>query len=109
MVEVKAESREILIDKARTFIDQLQSTRGFRITEAYLYGSQARDGADADSDIDVAVISPDLSGNRADDWFMLNKIASKIDVRLEVVGFRPEQFRDENPLVWEVKKGVKLI
>lgn len=56
-----------------------------------------------DSDIDVAVISPDLTGDRLQDWMRLTVTATSIDPRFEVVGFRPEQFRDEHPLAWEVK------
>ena len=40
----------------------------------------------------------------------LNRISRRIDVRMEVIGFRPEQFRDENPLAWEVKtRGLQLV
>ena len=58
----------------------------------------------------MAIVSPDLEGIRVDDWVRLNLPASYIDARMQVIGFRPEQFRDEHPLAWEVKtKGVKLL
>ncbi|WP_423222792.1 nucleotidyltransferase domain-containing protein [Candidatus Amarolinea aalborgensis] len=69
----------------------------------YLYGSYAAGTADADSDIDVAVVSPDLTGDRLQDWVRLTTLATRLDARFEVIGFRPEQFRDEHPLAWEVK------
>jgi predicted nucleotidyltransferase len=79
------------------------------ITAAYVYGSYAEGTADRDSDIDVAVVAPDLSGDRLEDWVRLTTIGAHIDARFEVVGFRPEQFRDENPLVWEVKtSGIRV-
>ena len=32
------------------------------------------------------------------------------DTRIETVRFRPDELRDENPLVWEIKsKGIKLL
>ena len=73
------------------------------MTAVYLYGSYAAGTADADSDIDVAVISPDLTGDRLQDWVRLTTLATRLDARFEVIGFRPEQFRDEHPLAWEVK------
>ncbi len=73
------------------------------ISAVYLYGSYAAGTAGAYSDIDVAVISPDLSGDRLQDWMHLNTLATRVDSRFEVIGFRPEQFRDEHPLAWEVK------
>lgn len=109
MVEVRVEPREIVVGEVRQLLDALRQ-EGVSISAAYLYGSHSRGTADSDSDIDVAVVSPDLSGNRLEDWCRLNEIASRIDVRLEVIGFRPEHFRDENPLAWEVKTaGVQLM
>ena len=50
-----------------------------------------------------------VTGDRLKDWCRLNRAASQLDARMEVIGFRPEQFRDEHPLVWEVKThGIKL-
>lgn len=108
MAEVRAETPEHVIEKVREFLSVLQA-ENFTITMAYLYGSHTAETAHRDSDIDVAIVSPDLSGDRLEDWCQLNRVATCIDVRMEVIGFRPEQFRDEHPLVWEVKtKGVRL-
>ena len=49
------------------------------------------------------MISPDLTGDRLQDWVRLTTLATRLDARFEVIGFRPEQFRDEHPLAWEVK------
>lgn len=87
-------------------VDELLRTlraQNLQITATYLYGSYATGTAGPDSDIDVAVISPDLTGDRLQDWMRLNYVATAIDARFEVIGFRPEQFRDEHPLAWEVK------
>ena len=109
MAEVRVETREEVIKKARRLL-KLLSSEGLDIAAAYLYGSYAAGTAYKDSDIDVAIVSADLSGDRLEDWCRLNKVSRQIDVRMEVIGFRPERFRDENPLAWEVKtKGVKLL
>lgn len=109
MAEVRVEPRELVIKKVQTLLDELRAAK-IDVEAAYLYGSYAASGAGPDSDIDVAIVSQDLSGNRLEDWMRLNRISSRIDVRMEVIGFRPEQFRDENPLAWEVKtRGLQLV
>lgn len=109
MAEVRTEECEVVIGKVRKLLDLLGS-EGLSITAAYLYGSWAAGTSHRDSDIDVAVVSNDLSGDRLDDWCRLNKVANRIDVRMEVIGFYSEGFRDEDPLAWEIKtKGIRLI
>jgi uncharacterized protein len=108
MAESSIELRDAVVAKVRLFLDRLQEAQ-VAVDAAYLYGSQAAGAAGPDSEIDVAVVSPDLSGDRLQDWMRLNRISSRIDVRMEAIGFRPEQFRDENPLAWEVKtRGLQL-
>ncbi len=90
------ESQESIIEKVRRLLDVLAAQK-LRILAAYLYGSYAIGNPHRDSDIDVAIISPDFSDAR-------------IDSRMEVTAFKPEQFRDEHPLAWEIKvTGVKLL
>ena len=108
MAQIRDDSREAIIEKVRELIQMLQA-EGLDITVAYLYGSRAMGMPREDSDIDIAIVSPELSGDRLKDWCRLNRAASQLDARMEVIGFRPEQFRDEHPLVWEVKThGIKL-
>ena len=109
MAEVRIEAREEITEKVRQLLETLRA-EGLNTTAAYIYGSQTRGTSHRDSDIDVAIVSPDLSGDRLEDWCRLNRLATQIDVRMEVIGFRPEQFRDEHPLAWEVKTtGVRLV
>jgi hypothetical protein len=97
-----------VIEKVRELLSALRA-EGLHIAMAYLYGSHVAATPHRDSDIDVAIVSSDLSGDRLEDWCKLNRVATRIDVRMEVIGFRPEQFRDEHPLAWEVKStGVRL-
>jgi predicted nucleotidyltransferase len=75
-----------------------------------LFGSHARGSGREDSDIDVAVISEDLSGNLLEDDLLVMRARRNVDLRIEPHPFRPEDFRDENPLVWEIKRrGVVII
>ncbi len=113
MAEINTESESKIelkrvMDKTKALLAALRS-EGIRIASAYLYGSYASGAAHADSDIDVAIVSPDLTGDRLQDWMRLTLTAIQLDARFEVIGFRPEQFRDEHPLVWEIKQtGIRM-
>ncbi|MBI5400144.1 nucleotidyltransferase domain-containing protein [Candidatus Saganbacteria bacterium] len=50
-------------NKINQFIDAVQKNQ-IKIIRAYLYGSYAKGSARKDSDIDIALISPNFSGNR---------------------------------------------
>lgn len=109
MAEVTVDLKDSVIKKVRNFLQRLADAE-VDVKAAFLYGSHAAGTAGPHSDIDVAIVSPDLTGDRLQDWMTLNRISSQIDVRMEVIGFRPEEFRDENPIVWEVKtRGLQLL
>jgi len=82
---------------------------GLNVNQAYLYGSYAKGKEHKWSDIDIAVISPDFSDTRLNERIKLMKIASEIDDRIEPVPYLPENFVDEDPLVWQIKKEGLLL
>ena len=95
-------------DLIRRFLSTLNE-QGIRVKSAYLYGSYAR-GTEAEwSDIDVAIVSPDISDDRLEERFRLVKTSALIDSRIEPVPFNAKAFVDEDPLVWEIKKEGILI
>ncbi len=103
------QKKDTALDIVYQFIDALNKL-GVKIKYAYLYGSYAKGVAKADSDIDVAVISEDFSGDRLKDRKLIRKACWDIDWRIEAIPFRAERFRDENPLVWEIKRtGIKIV
>lgn len=71
MAEVIIETQENIIVKVRKLLDVL-TAQGLQILAAYLYGSYAIGNPHRDSDIDVAIISPDISDARIDDWVRLS-------------------------------------
>ena len=90
------------------FLDTLRES-DIHIQGAYLYGSHALGSAHPDSDIDVALVSNDFVDWLEDHGRIVDALLSS-DTRIETVRFRPDEFRDENPLVWEIKsKGIKLL
>jgi predicted nucleotidyltransferase len=70
-----------------------------RITAAYIYGSHVRGTATEWSDIDVAVVSPDFTGDRFTAQLALMQLAARIDDRIEPRAFTPEDFNANDPLV----------
>lgn len=96
------------LEAARRFVRAVQES-GVRLQAAYLYGSHAKRHAEAESDIDVALVSQDFSG-WVDDLQLIEPALLAMDARIEHVRFHPADFRDENPLVWEIKtSGIQLV
>lgn len=96
----------IIIDKVNRFLAKLEK-EGITVESAYLFGSYAKGAENEWSDIDVAIISPDLTDDRFNERIRLTKIAQNVDSRIEPVPFRPDTFVEEDPLVWEIKrKGI---
>ncbi|GAF27399.1 predicted nucleotidyltransferases [Moorella thermoacetica Y72] len=53
-----------------------------RVDRAILFGSYASGKARKDSDIDVAIISPDLGRDRIEEMVFLKKMAEQVDYDL---------------------------
>jgi uncharacterized protein len=82
---------------------------GIRVDSAYLYGSYASGTETEWSDIDVAIISPDISHDSFEERIRFLKLSSRIDTRIEPMPFTEDTFVDENPIVWEIKrKGISI-
>jgi predicted nucleotidyltransferase len=85
--------------------------KGIRVKKIILYGSQATRKSHKDSDIDVAVVSPDFGKDRFEEGVMLFEIASEIDPRIEPVPLSPSSYENDTwlPLIYEIReKGVEL-
>ena len=61
------------------------------------------------SDIEVAIISSNLSDDGFSESIQMMKIASHIDNRIEPVPFKLSTFVEEDPLVWEILKTGVLV
>jgi predicted nucleotidyltransferase len=72
-----------VIDNVRSFLDKLRLA-GIHISKAYLFGSYSKGQADRWSDIDVAVVSPQISGNRFEERVRLAEMAIGIDDRMPI-------------------------
>ena len=88
---------------------ELVSLSGIHIGAMYLFGSHAEGRATKDSDIDVAIVSNDFSGSRYYDSLKLSKIRNAVDVTIEPIAYRTDDFIMEDPLVSQiVKTGIKI-
>lgn len=76
-----------------------------KIERAILFGSYAKGDAGKWSDIDIAIVSPDFSGIAFYDSKMLAPFLLKVDTRIELHPFRPEDFNEENEFVKEIMKN----
>lgn len=91
----------LVLEKVKQYLNELNK-HGITIEKAYLYGSYARGNYHKDSDIDIAIISRDFQGMRFYDWKKIVPFRRNIDVRIEPIPYRPEDFTDSDPLAVEV-------
>ena len=80
----------------------------FEFEKAFMFGSFAKDNADENSDIDIAIILKEYK-----DFFEtqleLMKIRRRVDLRIEPHLILKEDFVEENPLAKEIlKNGIEL-
>ncbi len=84
-------------------------SKKINLTQAYIFGSAAKHTHHTWSDIDLAIVSPDFSGDRFEDSKLLIPFIIDVDRSIEVHPFRPEDFSPENPFVdGIVSTGVRI-
>ena len=91
---------------------QAVKERDIKIEAVFLFGSYAQNKANNDSDIDVAVISPDFGKDFFDESALLKKISLKIDFDMSPRAYSSEEYKKakEGDFLYQeiIKKG-KLI
>ena len=103
-----ANKKNLILKKVRRYLDELKK-HGVYIEKVYLYGSYAKGNYHKDSDIDIVIISNDFSGIRFYDYKRIVPFRRKIDVRIEPMPFRPEDFTDSDQLAIEIMRTGKEI
>lgn len=96
-----AEVDNLVLKNVRLFIDKLNKA-GIHIAKAYIFGSYANGRFDQWSDIDVAVVSPQIGTDRFEERVRLTKMAITIDDRIEPLPFDLDSFVNNDPLVLEI-------
>ncbi len=101
-VDVKAEIENIVKKYAEILLKEMN------VEGVYLFGSYANGNYSKDSDIDVAVIAEEFTGDIVEDTFRLMKLRRKVDNRIEPHPIKKSDIN--NPFVQEIlKKGLKII
>jgi predicted nucleotidyltransferase len=81
----------------------------YKLCGVYVYGSYAKGNFTADSDIDIAVVAEDFTGDLVEDTFRLMKLRRKVDYRIEPRPFMAELFNESNPEAREVMEtGIRI-
>lgn len=99
--------KNLILKKVKRYLNELKKL--IHIEKVYLYGSYAKGNYHKDSDIDIVIISNDFSGIRFYDYKRIVPFRRKIDVRIEPMPFRPEDFTDSDPLTIEIMRTGKEI
>jgi len=96
-------------NKIIKFIQAL-SKNSIHVQQAFLFGSYASGTFDAWSDIDLALISEDFSGNRFQDRNAMRKIKLAVSSDIETLPYRPEDFTAANPFVKKIMEtGIRVV
>ena len=100
--------KETALKLARDYVRFLVSRRYYKVKEAFLFGSYAKNRFTDDSDIDIAIV---LEGYRdtIKEFSNLMRIRRGFDLRIEPHPITQKDFEDDNPFNREIKKGLKIL
>ncbi len=93
-IKVKREVKE--------YIDLLKKDK-LLIEEVIVFGSQSKNIVKKDSDIDICIISPSFKDKFKALHYLLTK-SYLVKGLIEPHPFHPDDFSNDDPLVWEIKK-----
>jgi len=97
----------LIVDIVAKYADAVN--KEIKVDKIILYGSYSKGNPHKDSDIDVAIISPDFTGDKIEDRLHLMKCRWNIDLRIEPMPFRPEDFVPDDPFVKEIMEtGIEV-
>jgi hypothetical protein len=104
-----AASKTAIINLVKNYISVLKENN-ISIEKVLLFGSYIKGQQREDSDIDIAIVSPEFKGNRYLDRRVIVPLRRGIDSRIEPVPFTPEDFAKGGILIDEIKRtGEEII
>ncbi len=101
-------STDKIITKVKTLVKKLKEA-GFHLRAIYLYGSYADGKHKKNSDIDLAIISPDFRLDTMHDWTKVFRICLEVDSRIEPILYRPQDLKTPHPLAYRIKKYGRIL
>jgi predicted nucleotidyltransferase len=100
----KRDALEITTD----YIKYLISEKNFRINRAFLFGSYAKDRPNSDSDIDIAIVIPNVA-DIIEMQIQLMVLRRNFSIDIEPHPINESDFNTSNPLACEIlKTGIEL-
>jgi predicted nucleotidyltransferase len=96
-----AEIDTVVMNNVRLFLAKLRNA-GISISKAYIFGSYVTGKTDEWSDIDIAIVSPQIGNDRFEERVKLTEMAISIDERLEPLPFNQDSFCDDDPFVKKI-------
>ena len=101
-------TQEALMSIGRRYAEVLR--RELTLRSLYIFGSYATGKYGDDSDIDIAVVSDDLTGDMIEDTFALMRLRREIDTRIEPHPFPTSDFTEDNPIAREIMEtGIRVL
>lgn len=100
-----------IIETLHKFRKALEENQ-IKVAKILLYGSRKTGRFHKDSDIDVAVVSPDFGKDRFKEGTKIFEIAYKIDARIEPVAISLKSYEEDTwiPLIYEIRsKGLEIL
>ncbi|MFA6922657.1 MAG: nucleotidyltransferase domain-containing protein [Bacteroidales bacterium] len=96
------------IEIAAEYLSFLVHEKKIAINKAYLFGSYAKNKFNDDSDIDLAIIMPDVK-DVIDFQIQLMILRRKFSIDIEPHPINESDFNISNPLAFEIlKTGIKI-
>lgn len=77
---------------AKRFVELVK--KQIPVSQAYLFGSYAKDRAKESSDIDICIVSSVFGKSYWDEESLLRRLSLKVDDRIEPVAFNPKDIQD---------------
>ncbi len=103
-------AKQDIVNSIVAYVNLVRS-QGIKVSKVLLYGSHARETAGPDSDIDIALISPQFGKDRVEEGQFLFRYAWRIDARLEPIPISEKDWQENNSstMIYEIRKnGVEI-
>ena len=103
-------AKQDVINNIIAYVNLIRA-QGIKVSKVFLYGSHVGEEAGPDSDIDIALISPQFGKDRVDEGQFLFRYAWRIDARIEPIPISEKDWRENNSstMIYEIKKnGIEI-
>jgi predicted nucleotidyltransferase len=102
------------VTDAIRFLEQRLINSGLNISKIILFGSQAREQANEDSDIDIVIISEDFEDKDIFERCEMTKDAEIMTIRefmipIDIITMTPDEFDSESSLIAGFAKNGKVV